>query len=364
MNTRLQVEHRGDRGGHRARPRLVCRSSAPGASRSSGPRTTSTSTCHAIEVRLYAEDPAQDWLPSTGRITRFSPADVDDEDEYVVIDTGVSLLDDRPVDHEVTAHFDPLLAKFIARGYDRPTAIGRLVRYLTRLELHGVTTNRDYLLAVLQHPDFVEGRTTTALRRRPPGAARRRSRPGDGRPARPGRRAGAPMPRRPVPSPWAFAPIGLAQRRHALERTTFRHRERTVEVVHAPRPTARARPTSTASTSPGGIVEHDRIHLLLELDGATRCYRVRQVDDTWYVNSTLGQTDLVELPRFPSRPPPRLAGGPTAPVPGRVVTRRGRRSATTRRARPGARRARGHEGRTPRPRRPRPLGRRGARRSR
>ena len=116
---------------------------------------------HAIEVRLYAEDPAQDWLPSTGRITRFSAADGDDDDEYVVIDTGVSLLDDRPVDHEVTPHFDPLLAKFTARGYDRPTAIGRLVRYLTRLELHGVTTNRDYLLAVLQHPDFVEGRTTT-----------------------------------------------------------------------------------------------------------------------------------------------------------------------------------------------------------
>jgi acetyl/propionyl-CoA carboxylase alpha subunit len=269
-------------------------------------------------VRLYAEDPAQDWLPSTGRITRFSSADSDDDDEFVVIDTGVSLLDDRPIDHEVTPHFDPLLAKFTARGYDRPTAIGRLVRYLTRLELHGVTTNRDYLLAVLQHPDFVEGRTTTLFVADHPGLLE--AGPDPETVAQHAVAAALVADAVAVAaSPWAFAPIGWRNVGAAPRRTTFRHRERTFELVH--------------STTSDGLVEADveglhlsgRLvdggeHLLLELDGATRGYRVRHVEDTWYVNSTLGQTDLVELPRFAAPTAAALAGGPTAPVPGRVVT--------------------------------------------
>jgi propionyl-CoA carboxylase alpha chain len=59
--------------------------------------------------------------------------------------------------------------------------------------------------------------------------------------------------------------------------------------------------------------------LLVEIDGATREYEARRVDDAWYVNSTLGQTDLIELPRFAEPSAAAMAGGPTAPVPGRVV---------------------------------------------
>jgi acetyl/propionyl-CoA carboxylase alpha subunit len=60
-------------------------------------------------------------------------------------------------------------------------------------------------------------------------------------------------------------------------------------------------------------------HILLELGGASRCYWVTRLGDTWYVNSSLGQTDLVEMPRFPEPTAAAQAGGPTAPVPGRIV---------------------------------------------
>ncbi len=278
---------------------------------------------HAIEVRLYAEDPAQDWLPSTGRITRFSPADIDDEDDYVVIDTGVSLLDDRPVDHEVTAHFDPLLAKFTARGYDR-TDGHRPARALPRPARAPRRHHEPRLPAGgAAAPRLRRGAHDHPVRRRPPGAARRRARPGDGRPARAGRRAAAdgrgsgaeargPSPRR------------VAQRRRRrLGAPTFRHREpddRGGPHHHGRRPgfeadVERPPPHRAGHRSRSGT----RPACCSRSTARPAATGSATVDDTWYVNSTLGQTDLVELPRFAEPTAAALAGGPTAPVPGRVV---------------------------------------------
>ncbi|MGZ4682933.1 MAG: acetyl/propionyl/methylcrotonyl-CoA carboxylase subunit alpha [Acidimicrobiales bacterium] len=281
---------------------------------------------HAIEVRLYAEDPARDWLPSTGRITHFSASGSDD-DVYVVVDSSIGLLDDGPVDFEVTTHFDPLLAKFTARGYDRPTAIGRLVRYLTGLELHGVTTNRDYLLAVLQHPDFVEGRTTTLFVADHP--ALLEAGPDPETIAQHALAAGlAADAAATIGHPWAFAPIGWRNVGVAPRRTRFRHRDQTFEVTRTVSSEGRIEATVEGLPLSGQLIERvvdDRTdrrqdHVLLEIDGTTRCYWVSHVGDTWYVNSTSGQTDLVELPRFAEPTAAALAGGPTAPVPGRVVS--------------------------------------------
>ena len=159
MNTRIQVEHRVTEdvvGCDLVWWQIQC---ARGEPLEWSQDDVDLTEAHAVEVRLYAEDPAQDWLPTTGTIRRFHHDEF--HDDYVIVDTGITLDLDGPVRHDVTTHFDPLLAKFTARGYTRDTAIGRLVRYLTELEVHGVATNRDYLLAVLQHPDFLEGNTTT-----------------------------------------------------------------------------------------------------------------------------------------------------------------------------------------------------------
>jgi len=106
---------------------------------------------HAIEARLYAENPAADFLPSTGRLAAWRAQ----EREGVRVDCGVES------GATVTPFYDCLLGKIIAFGADREQARARLVSALEATFVAGVTTNRDLLLSVLRRPDFVDGRTTT-----------------------------------------------------------------------------------------------------------------------------------------------------------------------------------------------------------
>ena len=115
---------------------------------------------HAIEARLYAEDAANDFLPVTGTLSRFRlPAGVR-------VDTGV---EDGA---EISPYYDPMVAKVIAHGPTRADAARLLADALARAELHGTTTNRDFLVAVLRHDEFAAGDADTVVPRPPrPGAA-------------------------------------------------------------------------------------------------------------------------------------------------------------------------------------------------
>jgi propionyl-CoA carboxylase alpha chain len=106
---------------------------------------------HAIEVRLYAEDPASGFLPATGTIAAFEPA----ASPAVRWESGVEAGSIVGVD------YDPMLAKVVAHGPTRAEAAGRLALALERLHLGGITTNRDFLAATLRHPAFLAGDTTT-----------------------------------------------------------------------------------------------------------------------------------------------------------------------------------------------------------
>ncbi len=108
---------------------------------------------HAIEVRLYAEDTANDFLPATGSADLWLPP----EGEGVRVDHG--LVEGQAI----SPFYDPMLAKIIAWGEDRNTARRRLLRALQQCFLFGVQTNREFLLDLLQQPAFVEGAATTAL---------------------------------------------------------------------------------------------------------------------------------------------------------------------------------------------------------
>lgn len=106
---------------------------------------------HSIEARLYAEDPANDFLPATGTLAAYAPA----ADPEVRWDSGV-------VEGSVIGvDFDPMIAKVVAHGPTRAEAAGRLALALERLHLGGVTTNRDFLAATLRTPEFLAGDTTT-----------------------------------------------------------------------------------------------------------------------------------------------------------------------------------------------------------
>ena len=108
---------------------------------------------HAIEARLYAEDPSADFLPSTGRVIAWRPG----EGEGVRVDCGVES------GATVGPHYDSLLAKVIAFGSDREEARLRLVRALGGTFVAGVATNRDFLVDALSRREFIDGEATTAF---------------------------------------------------------------------------------------------------------------------------------------------------------------------------------------------------------
>ena len=109
---------------------------------------------HAFEARIYAEDPARDFLPSTGRLRHFvlPPAD-----RHVRIDSGV-----RPED-EISIHYDPMLAKLIVWDANREQARRRLVTALGRVEITGLANNVAFLKALAAHPAFAAGEVDTGF---------------------------------------------------------------------------------------------------------------------------------------------------------------------------------------------------------
>jgi propionyl-CoA carboxylase alpha chain len=169
MNTRLQVEHPVTELVHGVD--LVELQIAVAEGRSPDPRSIGETYGHAVEARLYAEDPAAGWQPQSGRLTLVDVPGVDAEFDLLNrpglrLDAGVES------GSEVSTHYDAMLAKVVAWAPTREHAARRLATALRGARLHGVTTNRDQLVSILEDPAFLAGEVTTAfLTDRPPAAA-------------------------------------------------------------------------------------------------------------------------------------------------------------------------------------------------
>jgi len=109
---------------------------------------------HAVEVRVYAEQPTRGFLPSTGTITHLRTPE---EGPHVRVDTGVRQGD------AVTVHYDPLIAKLVVWDEDRPTALRRLRSALADFEVVGPATNLSMLAAVAAHPAYARGDLDTGF---------------------------------------------------------------------------------------------------------------------------------------------------------------------------------------------------------
>lgn len=109
---------------------------------------------HAIEARIYAEDPSRDFLPSTGRLVHLRQPR---ETHGIRVDTGVRQGD------VITPNYDPMIAKLIAHGEDRETAARRLAAALAEYEVVGVRTNLALLHRIATHPDFLHGALHTGF---------------------------------------------------------------------------------------------------------------------------------------------------------------------------------------------------------
>jgi propionyl-CoA carboxylase alpha chain len=272
---------------------------------------------HAIEVRLYAEDPANGYLPATGTLTAFDPA----AGSGVRWDAGVVQGD------TVSVHYDPMLAKVIAHGPTRQEAAGRLARALDDTVLLGVRTNRDLLVAVLRAPEFLAGATTTAyLDEHHPDDAARRFAPTD-RATRiatlavvlagiDDRAASAHLGVRPgFTNAGAFEPETVLTVGDVDHRLRYRvGRDGSVQV---------RRLDAEGGTTP--VADAARLHhrrgerLELEVDGHRLPVRVTSRDLMHEVGTPAGRATVVEHPRFPEATTAVAAGATLAPMPGTVV---------------------------------------------
>lgn len=109
---------------------------------------------HSIQARLYAEDPYREFLPQSGSILQYVLEDF----EGVRYDHGLHEADGaEPQKQEISAYYDPMIAKIISHGETREIAIDRLEKALRSLRCFGITTNQAYLQQILHHEDFQTG---------------------------------------------------------------------------------------------------------------------------------------------------------------------------------------------------------------
>ncbi|UNZ18734.1 biotin carboxylase N-terminal domain-containing protein [Streptomyces sp. 891-h] len=149
MNTRLQVEHPVTECVHGVD--LVAHQIAIAEGAPLPAEGPPAARGHAVEARLYAEDPRRDWQPQAGRLWRLDvPGDVR-------VDSGVR------DGTGITVHYDPLLAKVVAWAPTREGAVRKLSHALETATVHGPVTNRDLLVRSLRHPDFCGARMDTGF---------------------------------------------------------------------------------------------------------------------------------------------------------------------------------------------------------
>jgi propionyl-CoA carboxylase alpha chain len=261
---------------------------------------------HAIEVRLYAEDAAAGFLPATGTLHAFEPPAA----PAVRWDSGVA------TGSVVGTSFDPMLAKVIAHGPTRVEAARRLALALERTHLAGVTTNRDALVAVLRHPAFLDGDTTTdffervapALTRTADEVTLHRSAVAaalwlQGRNRSRARVLGH------VPSGWRNA-------RLPDQRVSFAHGDREVTVTYR---SHRDGSFLVGGTEPARVQSWTPERIDVELAGRRVRARITAFGDRLVVHDGQGDLDLVVVPRFVVPGHEAHAGSLEAPMPGKVL---------------------------------------------
>ncbi|MBW0088853.1 HlyD family efflux transporter periplasmic adaptor subunit [Pseudonocardia sp. KRD-184] len=311
MNTRLQVEHPVTElvtGLDLVRLQLLVAMGEPLPPEVLEP----TMTGHAVEARLYAEDPTEGYLPRTGtlRTLRFP------ELAGVRVDSGVR--DGSVVSH----HYDPMLAKVIVWAPTRAEAVGMLSAALAGARIHGLTTNRDLLVRVLRHPEFAGRGTDTGFLDRHDATE-----------------LGGPL------------VDADSERLHAVAAT--------LAGVAAHRAAARVQPTLPAgwrnnpsqlqrvgwTTAAGAelhvayalhrdgvevevdgkpiedvvVLSHGPDRVVLEAAGVRRSYEVLLDGGTAHVDSSAGSSTFTRIPRFVDPSTLKPAGSLTAPMPGSVI---------------------------------------------
>ena len=264
----------------------------------------------AIEVRLYAEDPASGFLPQSGSVVDWHLPGAEGLREDSGVESG----------NEVSIYYDPMLAKIITSAEDRPLAIQRMRNALRSLSAQGIVTNREFLLQVLDHPEFIAGNFDTHFIERHMQEAlsggadetfERRAATIAALAAQQAReleRTILPA----IPSGWRnnfhtpqWIEYAVADRTHRVQ---YRHTGDSVFDVSVGGEDSRVR-----------VVSWQAPWLTLEIDGHRTHARVLAVEEQVYVHTADGDVSLSIQPRFPDKSLAVPAGGCVAPMPGTII---------------------------------------------
>ncbi len=280
---------------------------------------------HAIEARLYAEDPANEFLPATGTVTLWTPPRL----PGLRIDSGVE------TSSEIGIHYDPMLAKVIAHGRDRDEALRRLHRGLSELAVGGLVTNRDFLLAVLEHDGFRLGEVHTNFLEQLPDSSRAQQVDR----ATVGLHAIAATlhlihERRQAPNPVPAGILcGWRNNRLRPQEQAFEHAGERLTVHYVARRSNEFELDVDLGDDSSGdtaresrsliarIVSFQDDRLVAEVDGVQRRFRIgRHSSDRGLSVHGLGRVcELTLVPRFPERQASAVAGGCAAPMTGKII---------------------------------------------
>ena len=303
MNTRLQVEH----------PvtemvtgldlvRLQIEIANGETLPAKGPRIEG----HAIEARLYAEDPLNDYLPVTGEFHRFRFP----ESQGLRVDAGIA------EGSRVSVHYDPLIAKVIAHAPTREGAAASLASALRHAHIHGSTTNRALLVRILEHPEFLSGDTDTHFLQR--NDVKQLGRPLlDQTQERIAalaaafadqalQREAAPV-LRTIPSGWRNSPSQRQRRDYSGEHGLH-------EIAYSV-----LKPFTLEGVGTVSVGETHPESVTITVGDEDQHFDVGRYGEFRYVDSTAGPARLTALPRFPSRYADEAPGSLHAPMPGKVI---------------------------------------------
>ncbi len=264
---------------------------------------------HAIEVRLYAEDPANDFLPAIGEIIAWeSPTE-----PTARVDSGVES------GSEVSVEFDPMLAKVVVHAPTRTEAAQRLALVLERMVIAGITTNRDFLVATLRTEEFLAGETRTDFITKVAPSARFA-------PTAEQRDEGLAAAvlclqahNRERASQLRFMSSGYRNSSMPPQTVRFTLAGESLEVSYRP---VRGGDfdvwVGDGEPMRSHVIEHTNDRLVAEVDGMRSSFSIVRSGANWFVQGPSGSIEFVEEPRFPEVGSEGVAGGQIAPMPGAI----------------------------------------------
>ena len=264
---------------------------------------------HAIEARLYAENPEKNFLPSPGPVVAWEPSKVGKARFDSGVETG----------SEITTEFDPMIAKVTVHAPTRREAAARLARVLETTRIQGLTTNRDFLVNTLRTDEYIAGDTTTDfIERVNPArsivvdeASIAEAAIAVSIEAQAKRRASAKI-NRGIRSGWRNSTMPNEQVEYSVDGNTLKLAYRT-----------------NRDGSFGFLVNDESFQVTpiaagegnveIDIGGQRSSYSIDQVGDQWLVHCNTHDLELVELPRYPISNPDDFSGGLVAPMPGAIL---------------------------------------------